>query len=115
MKKILVIVGVLVAVFIGIQMFADDKTKDAANDAVDTGKDAADKAGDHVNSDNAVGWLQSAADWVAGLPQSFWSQIVPLLIVGGAVIWIIKDPRRRAIGFGVAALALLVFIISTLA
>lgn len=112
MKKILVIVAVIVAAFIGIQMYGDDETKDAANDAAEGAKDAADKAGDKANPDNIVGWLQDGADWLAGLPESFWRTVVPLLIVGGAAIWIWKDAKRRSIALGVAVLALLVLIVA---
>lgn len=112
MKKILLIVAVLVAAYVGIQMYGDDETKGAADDAAEGAKDAADKAGDKANPDNIVGWMKDAADWIAGLPQSFWSTVVPLLIVGGAVIWIWKDPKRRSIALGVAVLALLVAIVA---
>jgi Mn2+/Fe2+ NRAMP family transporter len=111
-KKILAIVAVIVVAFIGIQMYGDQDTKDAANDAAEGAKDAADKAGDQANPNNIVGWLQGAADWLASLPDTVWRTIVPLLIVGGALIWVAKDARRRSIALGVAVLALLVMIVA---
>ena len=113
MKKVLAILGALVAVYIGIQVFGDDTTKNAADDAVDGAKDAADEVGDKANPDTAVDGAKGASDWLASLPESFWRTVVPLLIVGGAVIWIWKDAKRRSIALGVAVVALVVLIVAT--
>lgn len=112
MKKIFPIIVIIGLAFAGIYMFGDAQTKEYADDAVDTGKDAADKVGDKANPDTAVDGARDASDWLAGLPESFWRVVVPLLIVGGAVIWVWKDAKRRSIALGVAVIGLLAFIIA---
>lgn len=113
MKKILAVVAVLVVAFFGIQIYGNQETKDAADDAVDGAKDAADEAGKRVNPDTAVDGAKDASDYIAGMPESFWRIVVPLLLVGGAAIWVWKDAKRRSIALTVAVIALIVFIISS--
>ncbi len=101
--------------WIAIETLGDDSTRSARDDAVDGVKDVGDGVGDQVNPDRAVDGAKEGADFIAGLPESFWRIIVPLLLVGGALIWVWKDPKRRSIALGVALLALAVFVIAQVA
>lgn len=114
MKKLLPIVVILALAWLGIEVFGDDATKSARNDAVDGAKDAGDKVGDHVNPDTAVDAADNAADTIAGLSPNAW-KIITILVAVGALLWVWKDPKRRAFALGLALVALVVFVITSVA
>ena len=66
-----------------------------------------------VANDGAEG-AQKGANWLAdfltGLSPTAW-RMVAIGIGVGAIWWIIKNPKRRALAFGLVIIALLVFII----
>lgn len=113
-KLILPILAFLGLGWLAIEVYGDGETKQARDDAVDGAKDAADKAGDHVNPETAVGAADKAADTIAGLSPAAW-QIITVVIAVLCLGWMWKDPKRRALALGVALVALAVFVITTAA
>lgn len=97
--------------WLAIEVFGDSDTQQARDDAVDGAKDAADEAGKHVNPDTAIDGANKAADTVAGLSPNAW-KIITIGIAVLAAMWIWKDPKRRALAFGLLALALAVLVIT---
>lgn len=53
---------------------------------------------------------KGAVDFLADLDPAVW-RIVGILGVVAAIVWVIKNPKRLAIGLGVAVVALLVMLI----
>lgn len=71
--------------------------------------DVGDAAGDAASK--AEEGAKQGADTIAGLDPAFW-RILALLLVVGAVLWLWKDPKRRALSLGLVVVGLIVFIVS---
>lgn len=55
---------------------------------------------------------KKGSDWLANLPGTIWTFVVPMLIVVSVLYWIWKDPKRRSLALGVAVVALLIYVVS---
>jgi hypothetical protein len=97
--------------WLAVEMYGDGETKQARDDAVEGAKDAADDVEKHVNPDTAIDGANKAADTVAGLSPNAW-KLITIGIAVLAVAWIWKDPKRRALAFGLLALALAVLVVT---
>lgn len=105
-KRVLPIILLLVVGYIGWRLLSGTSTR--IPNAPDVGVPTVGVPGPGDVENGA----KNGSDWLANLPSSVWTFVVPMVIAVAVLYWIWKDPKRRSLALLVAVVALVVYVVS---